>query len=100
MIRDEAQNSLSRLFDLPLGEADELDIIVLKPLRILFAEWLPIHLLILFDEVADEGQDPSPDSSLSSLLLFDFPWCIGGVARIGWIPQDHQNRSLLLDRPG
>ena len=41
MISDESQNTIASLLDTPLCKADKLDIIIIEPFRVAFAEGLP-----------------------------------------------------------
>ena len=79
MVSDHAHQSLARLLDLPLGEAQELHVIVLKPLGVFLPQGFPVHLLVVFDQ----PQNPLPS--------------VGRMTRIGWIAQDDQDGALLLD---
>ena len=46
MIRNEPEGAFADLVNLPLGKSDELDIVILKPLRIFLAKGFPINPLI------------------------------------------------------
>ena len=52
VIGDHAHHPAPGLFDLPLGEAQELHIVILQPLRVSFAQRLAIHLLVIVDQTS------------------------------------------------
>ena len=79
VVGDHAHQSLARLLNLPLGEAQELHVVVLKPLGVLLTQRFPVHLLVVIN------QPPNPLSS------------VGRMTRIGRIAQDDQDGTSLLD---
>jgi len=45
VIGDHSHNTVTRLLDFPLGEAQKFDVIILQPFRIFFTEWLVVHFI-------------------------------------------------------
>ena len=88
MICDKAQDSFATLLDLPLGKANELDVIILKPLGVFLAERLAIDLLVIFYKLTDESQETAANGFVFELDFLDFPRSVCGVAGIGRIAKD------------
>ena len=55
MVGDDAHHAFLHLFHLLLGEADELDVVVLQPLEVSFTQRLAVHGLIGVDLLRDPG---------------------------------------------
>ena len=51
VVGDHTDNAAPSLFDLPLGKPEELDIVVLKPLRICLTQGYSVDLLVLVDQL-------------------------------------------------
>ena len=52
VVGDHPNDAASGLFDLPLGEAQELHVVVLEPV-LLLAKLLSVHLLVVLDHTGD-----------------------------------------------
>ncbi len=78
VVRNESENAFTDLIYLPLCKSYKLDIIVLQPLRILFAQRLPIYFLVRLDL-------PGNPSSL-----------VRRVAGVWRVSENHQYRLVLL----
>src|SRR5450830_1059387 len=80
----EPEDALARLVDLPLSEADELDIVVLKPLGVLLAQGLAVYRLVVAALVCvDEIRDPRS--------------FVGACARIWGVSHYDEHWLSLLD---
>ena len=82
VIRDHAHHALAGLGDLPLGKAQEFNVVVLEPLGVLLAQGLSVHVFIVLDQAADPRT------------------FIGRVAGVRGISQDHQDGHFALDLAG
>ena len=49
VIRDKPEDASANLVNFPLGKPDELDVVILKPLRVLLAKGFPINLFYRFE---------------------------------------------------
>ena len=52
VVGDHADNAASGLLDFPLGVAQELDVVILQPLRVFLAQGLAVHLLVIVNQAA------------------------------------------------
>ena len=88
MIGDHRHDAAPGLVNLPLGKAQELDVIILKP-EFFLPERLAVHGVVTLRAV-----QVGFEQFLRPVVL------IGRDARIGRVAQDDQNRLVLLDFGG
>jgi hypothetical protein len=55
VIEDEGDDPFAVVIDQPLREAQELDVVVVQPLRIAFPQALPVNPEVVSDETFDPG---------------------------------------------
>ena len=82
VVRNHADDTATGLLDLPLGETQELHVVVLEPLRVLLAQWFAVHFVVVLEQAANPLAP------------------VGGTAGIGRIAENYQNRRVLLDGSG
>ena len=100
MVGDERHDALTRLLNPPLGEANELHIVVLQPLGVLLLQRLPVHLLVVFEEFADpSGLFALAGASVDGLLHLHIA-AVGGVSAVGGIAQHDEDGFLAFDFGG
>ena len=87
VVGDEAQHALARALDPPLGEAEELDVIVVQPFRVPFAERFAVHPEIAAGLVGAVPASQQPGDPCAP---------VGGVPGIGWVAEHHHHRLLAL----
>ena len=55
MIRDQSNNTLASLLNLPLGEPNEFDVIILQPFRIFLAQGFSVYGFVVVDQIPYKG---------------------------------------------
>jgi hypothetical protein len=100
VVGDERHDALPRALNPPLGEANELHIVVLQPLGVLLLQRLPVHLLVGFDAFANPSGLFAGAGASADGLLHRHIAAVGGVSAVGGIAQHDEDGLIAFDFGG
>src|SRR5207302_8496878 len=89
VIGDKGQDTIASLLNTPLGETDELYIVIVEPLRITFPKRLTVNLKVVSCCLTHLG-------IFTAQQIIDPLSLVGRVSRVGRITQYYHNRIALL----